>query len=61
MKLATLWAVTFALFTGSEWVFSFLIMWYLAILVEYAAIEFFSFSRRVNKDGHVKEIFHWEG
>ena len=60
MKLATLWAVTFVLFTGSEWVFSFLVMWYLAILVEYAAIKFLKFARRVN-DGHVKEIFHWEG
>ena len=40
MKLATLWAVTFVLFTGSEWVFGFVAMWYLAILVEYTAIKF---------------------
>jgi len=59
--LPPIFVAVFVVCTGSVWVFGFVAMWYLAISVEYAAIKFLNFSRRVNKDGHVKEIFHWEG
>lgn len=60
MILPPIFAAVFVVCTGSVWVFGFVAMWYLAILVEYAAIKFLKFAGRVN-DGHVKEIFHWEG